>query len=159
MHPDIHKEVRALEHLSTTELCERYATLFGEQTRTRHKTYLIRKIAWRLQARLQGDLSECARRRAEELADDAEVRVMPPKDLDAEVCGSVKVIAAPTDARLPAPGTAIVRTYKGHKIQVLVLADGFEYQGERYKSLSAVAKVITGTHCNGFRFFNLEGEK
>lgn len=50
-------------------------------SRTRHRTYLIRKIAWRIQANVEGDLSERARKRAEELADDADIRVMAPKTL------------------------------------------------------------------------------
>ncbi len=45
------------------------------------------------------------------------------------------------------------------EVRVIVLADGFEYEGERYRTLSAVARKITGTHVNGFRFFNLEGGK
>ena len=44
-------------------------------------------------------------------------------------------------------------------MRVLVTADGFEYEGMRYASLSAAAKAITGSHCNGFRFFKLEGAK
>jgi hypothetical protein len=152
---DIDREVAALGGMSTGQLCERYAELFGEPVRTRHKTYLIRKIAWRLQAIAEGDLSERARRRAEELANDAEVRVMPPKIAPPE---TIRVDAAvSTDARLPRPGTAIVRKYKGRQVRVLVLADGFECDGQHYGSLSAVAKAITGTHCNGFRFFKLEG--
>lgn len=61
-----------------------------------------------------------------------------------------------TDRRLTAPGTAITRKYKGRTTQVVVLPDGYEYAGMRYKSLSAVAKAVTGAHCNGFRFFRLE---
>ncbi len=49
----------------------------------------------------------------------------------------------------------ITRRYKGQLIQVRVLADGFEYLGERYRSLSAIAKQITGSHCSGNRFFQL----
>ncbi|MBC8355138.1 MAG: DUF2924 domain-containing protein [Planctomycetes bacterium] len=76
---DIDREVATLEGMSTGQLCERYAELFGQPVRTRHRAYLVRKIAWRLQAVSEGDLTERARRRAEELADDADVRVMPPK--------------------------------------------------------------------------------
>jgi hypothetical protein len=76
---DIEKEVAALQQMSTGQLCNRYAELFGESTRTRHRTYLVRKIAWKMQALAEGDLSERARRRAEELARGAELRVMPPK--------------------------------------------------------------------------------
>jgi hypothetical protein len=57
------------------------------------------------------------------------------------------------DRRLPPPGTILTRTYKGARLQVRVLPAGFEYDGQVYKSLSAVAKAITGSHCNGFLFF------
>jgi len=151
------EELAALEEMSTSELVERYAELFGEPTRTRHKAYLIRKIAWRIQALAEGDLSERARRRAEELANDADVRVTPPKS---ERQTPAKLyFGSPADSRLPSAGTAIVRQYKGKTIRVLVVADGFEYEGEHYSSLSAVAKAITGTHCNGFRFFGLEAKQ
>jgi hypothetical protein len=61
-------------------------------------------------------------------------------------------------SRLPLPGTLITREYKGRLIQVQVVAAGFVYEGELYKSLSAVAKKVTGSHWNGFKFFNLEKE-
>lgn len=153
---DIDREMAALGGMSTGQLCERYAELFGEPVRTRHRTYLIRKIAWRLQAMAEGDLSERARRRAEELANDAEVRVMPPRMAAPEKVRVVSAISA--DVRLPRPGTAIVRKYKGRQLRVLVLANGFEHDGKHYGSLSAVAKAVTGTHCNGFRFFKLEDD-
>lgn len=62
------------------------------------------------------------------------------------------------DLRLPAPGNFVVRKYKGQTIQVLVLAEGFEYEGQRYRSLSAIAKLVSGSHVNGFRFFKLGGD-
>ncbi len=157
---EIEKEVAALQQMPTGQLCERYAELFGEPTRTRNRTYLVRKIAWKLQTLAEGDLSDRARRRAEELARGEELRVMPPKSTEAAYPAAVvtrEVIS--TDPRLPSPGTAIVREYKGLKLQVLVLADGFEFEGKRYKSLSAVAKKITGSHINGYRFFGLEEQR
>jgi hypothetical protein len=48
-----------------------------------------------------------------------------------------------------------VRRYKGETLRVTVLADGFEFKGERYGSLSAIAKSVTGSHMNGYRFFGL----
>ena len=54
--------------------------------------------------------------------------------------------------------TPITRRYKGRSITVTVLADGFEYLGERFRSLTAVAKAVTGSHMNGFRFFGVEGK-
>jgi hypothetical protein len=59
----------------------------------------------------------------------------------------------PADSRLPAPGTVLTRPYKGALLQVRVLQAGFEYDGLAYQSLSAVARAITGSHCNGFLFF------
>jgi len=77
----IESEIDALHRMTTSELAERYAKMHGHASRTRHRKYLIRKIAWRIQANAEGDLSERARRRAAELADDAEVRLMAPKTL------------------------------------------------------------------------------
>jgi len=78
---DIKAEIEALHQMTTGELAERYETLHGQPSRTRHRAYLIRKIAWRIQANAEGDLTERARKRAAELADDADVRVMAPKTM------------------------------------------------------------------------------
>jgi len=78
---DIAAEIAALDRMATGDLAERYAELHGQPCRTRHRAYLIRKVAWRIQANAEGDLSERARKRAAELADDAEVRVMAPKTM------------------------------------------------------------------------------
>ncbi len=76
---NIAKEVAAMEQMTVGQLHDRYIKVFGESVRSRHKHYLIRRIAWRLQANAEGGLSERALRRAEELAADADVRVTPPR--------------------------------------------------------------------------------
>jgi hypothetical protein len=150
----IEREVAKLQRLPVPKLRERYAEAFGEATRTANKAWLVKRIAWRLQALSEGDLSERARRRAEELANDADLRLNPPKPKkEAEVVATDPF--ATTDPRLPPVGSIITRPYKGDVVKVRVLADGFEYAGESYASLSAVAKAITGSHCNGFLFFKL----
>ena len=161
---NIAKEGAALDHMTVGQLQDRYVEVFGEPVRSRHRQYLIRRIAWRLQANAEGGLSERALRRAEELADDADVRLTPPrwaavgsKERPAET-GAVRVPVA-KDPRLPPAGGQITRQYKGSPITVTVLADGFEYLGERYRSLTAVAKAVTGSHMNGFRFFGLETKR
>ena len=158
---DVEHELAELGNITTTELCARYQQLFGQPVRTRHKAYLLRKIAWRIQALAEGDLSERARQRAAELANDADVRVMPPRATTPAytATGGQRVVRADAlaDPRLPAPGNAIVRPYKGRSIRVVVRDDGFDYEGQRYKTLTAVAKQVTGSHMNGFRFFKLEG--
>lgn len=167
MATSIERELTALETMTTTALCERYAELHGQPVRTRHRRYLIRKIAWRIQALAEGDLSERARRRAAELANDADVRVMPPRAAEAQTTPADAVNNAvatngghPDDSRLPAPGTSLMREYKGRQVRVVVLPDGgFEWEGAKYKTLSSVAKAVTGQHINGFRFFHLEGKR
>ena len=62
----------------------------------------------------------------------------------------------PRDPRLPPPGSWLTRSYKGRTIEVKVLSQGFQYQGRVFSSLSALAKEITGSHCSGFWFFNLD---
>jgi hypothetical protein len=160
---NIAKEVAALEQKTVGQLQDRYVEVFGEPVRSRHRQYLIRRIAWRLQANAEGGLSERALRRAEDLADDADVRVTPPREANGNAASrsakpTVVRMAVAADPRLPTPGAQITRKYKGRTIAVTVLGDGFEYLGERYRSLTAVAKAITGSHMNGFRFFGLEGK-
>jgi hypothetical protein len=155
---NITHEVAVLERMTAGKLQDRYAELFGERPRSRHRRWLIRRIAWRLQANAEGDLSERARRRAEELANDADVRVTPPKSVVIPVRSERADGPLATDSRLPRPGESIVRQYKGRELVVHVVDDGFVYAGERYRSLSAVAKAITGSHMNGFRFFGLGGQ-
>jgi len=161
---DINKEVAALEQMTVGELQDRYAEVFGEAVRSRHRKYLVRRIAWRLQANAEGGLSEPALRWAEELASDADVRLTPPKWATAGGPGEAAAtrttrVPVAKDPRLPSPGTAVTRRYKGRTVAVTVLPDGFEFRGERYRSLSAVAKAITGSHMNGFRFFKLEEKR
>ena len=154
MDHDWTKELAALTRLGASELRAKYAELFGEPTRTGNKAWLVRRIAWRLQALAQGDLSERARRRAEELARDADLRLNPPRRQTTTTTPPEPVhVPTPVDHRLPPPGTILTRPYKGQLVQVQVLTDGFAYAGTVYASLSAVAKVITGSHTNGYHFF------
>ncbi|MFN0138450.1 MAG: DUF2924 domain-containing protein, partial [Phycisphaerae bacterium] len=145
MNVPVEQELAALGSMSVGQLHRRYAELFGEPARSRHRHYLIRKIAWRLQAGAEGGLSERAKARAAELADIGYARTTPPKD-------SPTVEPQPAmqqrDPRLPPVGAVLRRTYKGQALTVHVLAGGFEFDGERYPSLSAVAKAISGTHTN-----------
>ncbi len=62
----------------------------------------------------------------------------------------------PRDSRLPAPGTTITREFNGKEIKVEVLEVGFRYDGKTWRSLSAIAKTVSGTSWNGFLFFNLQ---
>src|SRR5262245_64406368 len=74
-----HIDLAALEQRSVGELRNEYARLFGQATATHNRIWLIRRIAWRLQALAEGDLSERARQRAAELANHADLRLGPPR--------------------------------------------------------------------------------
>ncbi|MCI0674935.1 MAG: DUF2924 domain-containing protein [Phycisphaerales bacterium] len=156
---DVKAAERALSQMTVPQLQRRYAELFGDETRTHHKTLLIKRILWRMQALREGDLSERAPQRARELANDADLRRGPPqRTTPASVPGDTVVharIETLSDARLPAPGTLLRREYKGRAILVRVLPRGFEFDGEVHRSLSAIAAKVTGSHWNGYRFFGL----
>ncbi|MFW6106576.1 MAG: DUF2924 domain-containing protein [bacterium] len=158
MGANIGKDVAAMREMSLKELRNKYAEVFGEATQSRHKQYLLRRIAWQLQANAEGGLSERARERAKELAKGADVRLTapkkpaPPPAPERTRVGRLEI--APDD-RLPMPGATISRVYKGREYEVKILPRGLEYDGEIYRSLSAVASAITGTHWNGYNFFKL----
>ncbi|MBC8366111.1 DUF2924 domain-containing protein [bacterium] len=143
--------------MTLAQLREKYADTFGESTRSRHKAFLIRRILWRLQANEEGDLSARARQRAKELAIGADVRLTAPRTQASDEAGpsKVAVLHLSPDERLPMPGAVLSREYKGERIEVRVLPHGFEYEGEIYRTLSAVARKVTGTHWNGYHFFKL----
>lgn len=153
----IARELAALQRLTIPELRRRYAELYGDATRSGNRTWLVRRLAWRLQELAEGGLSDRAKRRAAELANDADLRVLPPRTfaVDGDTAPPPKTLRFQQDERLPPPGSVLTRRYKGQEIQVLVRADGFEHAGRVFPSLSAVAREVTGTHTNGFLFFKL----
>jgi hypothetical protein len=162
MELNIEKEIAALQRMTIDQLRNRFWDVFGEQTHARNKEWLVRRIAWRIQAQVEGDLSERARQRASELANDADLRVSAPKAVVPAAAPERTMtakVALTADNRLPLPGTIITRPYKGQMLQVKVLREGFEFEGEVFNSLSAAAKRITGSHCNGYLFFRLSAER
>jgi hypothetical protein len=169
MNEDLEEQVDQFRQMTMPELRRRYAELFGDTTRVGNRDWLCKRLAWRLQVLAEGDLSDRARRRAEELACDADLRLSPPKRARPNLAElpqqpPTRQVTTPTarvrpDTRLPPPGTILVRSYKGQSIRVKVLTNGFEHQGVHFDSLSAVAKTITGSHCNGLYFFRLNPRK
>jgi Protein of unknown function (DUF2924) len=156
---NVDKEVALLQRMTVGQLREKFEETWGEPTNTRNKQWLVKRIAWQMQALVEGDISERARKRAAELAIGTDIRVSSPK---AKKSGNgphertiSEMLAVSSDDRLPLPGAILMREYKGHNLQVRVLPHGFEFEGEVYKSLSAVAKKISGQHCNGYHFFRL----
>jgi hypothetical protein len=126
------KELAALQRLTVQELRQKYAAVFGEPTPAHNRAWLVQRIAWRLQALAEGDLSERARQRATALAHDADLRMNPPPVKAATAPPertATRALRFPPDARRPPPGTLLARKYKGEVLQVKVLPPGFEYEG------------------------------
>lgn len=157
MSKSIQYELAQLDLKTVNQLIEQYEQLLGHRCRSRNKQYLVRRIAWRLQANAEGGLSERALKRANILANDADVRVTPPTTKRKAVKEAIEKIQSGLhrDKRLPPTGCMLQKAYKGKLIQVLVLDDCFEWEEKKFKTLSSVAKAITGSHVNGFHFFKL----
>ena len=159
MDEPLQREIETLRKLTIKQLKERYWELFGEHSPSFNHAHLFRRVAWRLQARSEGDLSERARERAAQLADDTDLRLRAPRRFWSELAQAVEakeqLQAQARDCRLPAPGSILERLYRGQSIKVKVLEEGFEHDGTNYRSLSAVAHKVTGTRWNGFVFFAL----
>ena len=163
MHNAVLMEIESLRRASIEGLRDKYREVFQEETHSRHREHLFRRIAWRLQALAEGDLTERARGRAQEIVQDADLRMVAPRDFFT-VGGERVVQTTPVtrnrrqqDRRLPLPGTLLTRKWKGQTLLVEVLAKGFRYENQQYTSLSAIAVAITGTRWNGLAFFGLTG--
>jgi Protein of unknown function (DUF2924) len=153
-------EIESLRRATLAGLREKYREVFLEETRSRHREHLFRRIAWRLQALAEGDLSERARGRAHQIARDADLRTVAPPaffTVDGERIRTTRGDRnrRDQDSRLPLPGTLLTRKWKGRTLLVEVLATGFRYENRHYSSLSAIAVAITGTRWNGLAFFGL----
>lgn len=146
---DVTEQLMELRTMTVGDLRHRYEELFGAPTRTRNKDWLVKKLSWRIQELAEGGLSKRAEAKIAELEADAPVRHNRRP-------GEGEHDDADRDPRLPPVGTILTRKYKGKEYAVTILADGFEYDGETFGSLSAVALAITGTVWNGLLFFGLK---
>ena len=153
MNDQIRREIEQLRREKTKALKVRYRELFGEASHSSNHAHLFRRIAWRLQALSEGDLTQRARDRALQIASDSELRLRAPRQFWRELDDRSK--EAVRDPRLPPAGTVLERRYQNRTITVRVLAEGFDYEGKIYDSLSSIATTVTGTRWNGFAFFGL----
>ena len=138
-------QIAELPRMSYDDLRQLWRTLYGQDPPAYNRTFLVKRLAYRIQEIAQGGLSERARARMNELvASDrmggASTHIRRVRDRDDSV---------------PVAGTRLVREWNDRRYEVTVAPNGFEYSGKVYRSLSAVAKAITGTHWNGRAFFGL----
>ena len=146
-------EIEKLRLLAVADLRARYLELFGEETTSRNKDYLFKRLAYRMQERKYGGLTAKALARAATLAEDAPIRRRLTSTT--ETPEPVREPPSKRDPRLPPAGTEIKRAFGGGEHVVTVLEDGFTFGGKTYRSLSEIAREITGTRWNGYGFFGL----
>jgi hypothetical protein len=134
-------EIGRLPDLGLGELRARWKTLYGcPAPKFFRRKLLVRAIAYQMQVKAYGGLSEATKRQLREIAASARDGAFDAADLDPRIKA----------------GTKLIRTWKKATHEVMVLEDGFAWNGERYSSLSTVAKTITGTSWNGWRFFGVD---
>ena len=145
------EQILALKEASISELHNKYSEVFdGKKSPSNNKTYLWQKIVYRIQELEYGGLPDDAQNKVKELAQEYD-----PINNKALRPDEVKNHCLSRDKRLPMPGTIITKEYKDITVEIKVLEKGFEYNSKVYKSLTAIAKEITGCHWNGYLFFNM----
>ena len=149
-------QIMDLKQKSLGELKAKYEELFPDQKApSNNKVFLWRKIAYRIQELEYGGISAETQTKIQQLIqqfDPINNRALRPDNAPEK---QLKKSALSRDKRLPIPGTVIIKEYKGIKLEVKVLESGFEYNNKTYKSLTAIARGITGAHWNGYLFFSL----
>ena len=138
---DVLGRLAALKDTPTAELKQQWRELFGREPPAFNRPYLVSRLAYRIQELAYGGLRPETRARLEALGE----------QLDG---GNVVLRRTRADSR-PLTGTQLLREWHGVEHTVTVLADGFDWEGRPYKSLSAIARAITGTRWNGWTFFGL----
>lgn len=159
------QEIGSLEIMTVPQLRRRYWEVFGEESNSKSKPYLRKRIAWGIQANKHGGLSPGALEKIQEHADVRLLHIRLPEGAFERIAAAVGV-PKPVEKRAAStkllgglePGTILRRTFKGTRYEVEVLATGFRYDAQTYRSLSAVARAITGTNWNGRLFFGLGKE-
>jgi hypothetical protein len=135
MDPKITSKVAALELLTIEELKPLWRKYFDNDPVRFQRDYMVRRIAYQIQAKAYGGLPKTIRNKLKRLAEEGQATVRE----------QIQVI----------PGTRLMREYKGERIHVAVLDDGFEFKGQRYKSLTAIATELMGSRTSGPKFFGL----
>jgi hypothetical protein len=153
---DVPAQLAALETMNTPALVTAYRNLYGEPTRTRNVAYLRKRLGYRLQELTYGGLSASALEKIADLGDGIPERWRMRQAEKAGLIEPPPQPVEPRDPRIPPVGTILRRVHNGITHQVIVCAEGFDCAGMRFKTLSAVAKHITGTPWNGFLFFALK---
>ena len=140
-------QITQLETLCFDELKARWRDLYGTEPPSYNRTHIVRRLAYRLQELHFGGVGESTRAQLREHIE--------REGLDAETERAARLTRRQRKNGVPVVGTRIVRGWHGRRYEVTVAHGGFEFEGQRYRSLSAIARAITGTRWNGPAFFGL----
>ena len=151
MQEHIASKIEHLYSLTAKQLMREYIRLTGESYYSIKRKSLIRKIAWLYQAKDEKPKSKLAENRIKELVQTSKLRTYTPKNFMKNIPDKKRT----RQTRLQ-PGTIIYKNYNGNHYEVVVLDKGFMWKNTIYKSISGVAKAITGTHWNGKLFFGIK---
>jgi len=152
MQVNISEEIEALKTTKAERLLAKWQEAFGDSEPPANRLFLIRHLAYKLQESTHGGLASEVKNTIHEL-----IRTYDPINKRTfKTRGGNLSTTNGRDPRLPMPGSLVTKLYKGNRIEVKVLENGFEYNGATYRNLSTVAKAITGAHWNGFGFFGLD---
>ncbi|MCZ6806324.1 MAG: DUF2924 domain-containing protein [Deltaproteobacteria bacterium] len=144
---DCLRQIAEIQALSLEELRDRWRALYGSEPPRYRRATLLRRLAHRVQELAYGEVSEATRVRLRQHFDEVDGK---PK-----ANGAAPLSERRRQAARAVVGTRFVRSWQGQRYEVTALAAGFEYEGRRYRSLSAIAREITGTRWNGPLFFGL----
>jgi hypothetical protein len=137
-------QLAALKTAPVADLKKKWRDLFDREPPPYNRRFLENRLAYRIQELAYGGLSEETLERLVALADELEGKTSRRRS---------------SLATLPVAGTRLIREWKGVEHSVTVRHKDFEYQGRPYKSLSAIARNITGTRWNGLVFFGLKNSR
>jgi hypothetical protein len=142
MNNNVLAQVAALPKMGAPELKKMWKELYRTDPPLFNKPYYVKRLAYRIQEVAFGVDSSRIDKRLSALCE---------RDLDKPARERKRL-----EVHRPATGTRLMREWNGQELHVTVLEDGFEYKGERYTSLSAIARKITGTRWNGLVFFGIK---
>lgn len=143
------KQIADLKNLKHEDLRRLYVTLHGVEPPSHNRDFIVKRLAYRLQEIAYGGLSQSAHEKMDVVL---KRHGYDEKGMPTAASGRTK-----RQENMPVLGSKLIREWNGRRYEVVTLRDGFEFEGRKYRSLSAIAKTITGTHWNGRAFFGLAG--
>jgi hypothetical protein len=133
------RQLAALQKMKLSELQEKWRDLYGAEPPNFKSTFLKKRLAYRIQELFYGGLEESVKAKLKEIASNESQKTKSKVEVNGKIL----------------PGTRFVREWKGQIYETTVRDDGFEFNGQMYRSLSAIATAITGTRWNGRKWWGL----